>query len=288
MNSYQKFAMLLERKSARLFHVTQTKDTFESILDSMSLRSSSSEYSRLSMKAKNKGKYSYISFARSMNSSFVNGYIKGDFVAYVFEFDWDKMRSNNLFGKVNYFGDSGTEEEERLYTNKEYLPIDRYLTAVHICVNDDMKQTNVKYFKRIIDTLNKDIEKSTRRLAEYEKEIEELSKEADTTSNGDPSPGDAEKINSRRNYLIDNISILKINIGHMQRSIDDHEQSIEKIENAEFAVRDTVKKFSNNLGEIPVWLYHSPTAMRAVRWAEADQINPKAGNYTDGDANENL
>lgn len=276
MKTYKQLAMLLERKSARLFHVTQSKYSFESILDGMSLRSSGSEYSRLSMKAKNKGKHSYISFARSMNSAYVNGVIKNDHISYVFEFDWDKMRSNNLFGKINYFGDSGTEEEERLYTNKDYLPIDRYLTAVHICVNSDVTNKVMDRNNQAILDFKHSIEKITSRIEEYEIAIAQIMKAED-------SPGH-ERIRQLRNY----IEIFKDDIENKKRTIREYENFASTAGDAEFEVRDTIKGFAKNLGDVPVWLYSSPAAMRAVRWAEADQINPNAGDYSDGDTNENL
>lgn len=246
MRSYDSMRMIIERVgNAKLYHRTRDIGTFHQIVDSdFNFHMSGGELDIAPQKAKHRGLDRFISFGRSVNSSYIRYAADSRVELFVFEFDWNLLKRDFLMRSVDYWGDKGKEEEERLFTAERSLDLSKYVTGIHIVYNDARN--------------NYDIKDARRMLKKWEDDVAAILKYHD------------EEIDTNQ-------------LQYVRKQVDGWKQKISNMEQAEMRIIRYVKSLSRNLGDIPVWLHTDMKAFKAHRWAEAEQINPNLPMEDDDD-----
>lgn len=96
--------------------------------------------------------YRFISFARTLNTDFINE-LRADMgqseLLVAYEFDARKLKRDYKFVLVSYYGDRthNAEEEERLITTDEEFPLWNYVTGIHAYVNPYWEDTLERIWK---------------------------------------------------------------------------------------------------------------------------------------------
>lgn len=246
MRSYDSMRMIIERVgNAKLYHRTRDIESFRQIVDgNFNFHMSGGEPDNMPQKARHRGLDRFISFGRSVNSSYIGPATKLRTDAYIFEFDWNLLKRDFLLQSIDYWGDRGREEEERLFTAERSLDLSKYVTGIHIVYNDARN--------------NYDIKDARRMLKKWEDDVAAILKYHDDEIDTDQ-------------------------LQYVRNQVDGWKQKISRMEQAEMRIIRYVKGLSSNLGDIPVWLHTDMKAFKAHRWAEAEQINPNLPMEDDDD-----
>lgn len=209
----------------------------------------------------------FISFARSISaSSFTNTKVNNKDMVVVFEFNKNRLAANHKFFSVNWMGPGsrGTahdEAEDRLVTFKDMIPIDKALIGIHVYQSG-------YHIKKMLAALKNEILNHKATINNLIKSIEELKNKGTLSAEEEDDLPDYEK---RLSYAI----------SHLEDAL----RSQEEYRNGS-RVDAIAKAASNEFPNVPVWLYSNPKHFNALRWSEADQLNPNLPNPSEEDEDE--
>lgn len=295
---YKQFKQLIERDtgSGRLYHWSYH---WREILNDKALKTTfmyegGAEIELLPNKEKTAEKYGkrFVSFARSIGSSQYTRYRHSDDdVTVYFEFNRETLRDRYKIIPVNWYQPKGdtplatnrsqdrTEVEDRILTSKSTIPIEPHLLGVHILINDQNIQMRYKSAQRGLDEAKREIKKYSEMMANVEKQYHKQRKIV-----ADAGLGPDDFMDKRVEAVLDTqarLSNIRIRLMTTRRSYIHFKNQLD--DGGEFKYINEIEEISKNFPSVPFYVYTSPAAFNARRWAEADQINPALQDVDDYD-----
>lgn len=269
MKTYDHFSQLVEARSVpTLYHAT---NSWKKILldgELMAFGITGEELRHVPEAIRRRHGNNYISFARSMGSSYVNHIINGDYSnGAVLEFDTKGLRNKYKIIPVDYFKDKNAfgksvtlkvsgqfEMEERLITSRANIPIEPYLVAVHMVDPFIQSIARVRQYEKYISSASAILAKFERDLAQAEKD------------------GNEEMIKA-----------VKGEIHYHETLLQNYERSESHLINSLEQELREFRKYTSAHPEVPFYLYKTHKEMKTGRFSLARQANPHLPDHDDID-----
>ena len=216
----------------------------------------------------------YISFARSITSSYIRIGNMANIV--VFEFDRDALARNFKLMPVNWqYGtrhpsmeDEPTrrsigvdEKEDRLITSQPGIPLPPYLIGVHIfSIGNEFSSDDQEQMEAHLQWLLKQKEMYDKAFA------------------------DKKKLATVDKAVIDKMAFQR---DKNLASIMQAERDLDNLKRNPVQYGIDERMFAK-YPEVPFWVYTNKAAFKAGRWSEATQINPNVEGYEEDDDEEDV
>ena len=269
MKTYDHFSQLVEARSVpTLYHATRSWKKILLDGELMAFGITGEELRHVPEAIRRRHGNNYISFARSMGSSYVNHIINGDYSnGAVLEFDTKGLRNKYKIIPVDYFKDKNAfgksvtlkvsgqfEMEERLITSKDTVPLKPYLVAVHMVDPLKVIMMNIQSQERGISSLSAVISKGEKELGRAKED------------------GDEARIRTA-----------EYNLDFAKRQLKGYEDVEADYHERADAINNWLRKLMNKHSSVPFYFYDTYKEMKTGRFSLARQANPHLPDHDDID-----